>query len=419
MIYYYQAIDNDGSKMADYIDAPSPSAARQKVKNKGLFIISLEEHDVTQQDKKKTGTTEISIIKNVAEKISDSLSARSSVKQVGLFSRQLATLLRAGLPLTVAIADIIDQIDNKHFRNVVADIRGKIEEGSSFSNALERHRTIFSDMYINMVRVGENLGSLDEVIERLAEMEEKTNTLKSKVKSAMYYPAFMFLFAMGVATFLLVNVIPAIIELFEDQARELPVPTKIVVAISNFISGYWFVIPIVLIFTIYGYNRYAKTHDGRRKIDEIKLKLPLIKSLYKKMLVFRVTQNLGILLNNKVDILRSFEIVQKVVDNIVIEEELAEASTKIKEGSTVSKALQQSQFLPKLVLGMINAGEASDQLDKMLLNIGRVYENEVDLAVSGLTSLLEPLIIIFMGVIIGTIVMSVMLPMMDMSLMTQ
>lgn len=412
MIFKYQALNKKGDTVSDYIDASSEKAARLKIRNLELYLVKIQPKGV----RKDNNTKEKSGLKNILERISGEITEKFSAKQTGLFSRQLATLLKAGLPLLVAINDIIDQIDNKHFRNIIVDIRDKLEEGSSLSNALARHGSVFSEMYINMVRVGENLGSLDHVMERLAEMSEKDSILKSKVRSALYYPAFMMCFAVIIIIFLLVNVIPTIAEMFKDQNKDLPLPTKIVINLSDFLSAFWFLFPLVIIAAIWFYKKYSSTAAGRRKIDELKLKVPLFGTLYRKLIVLRFTQNLGILLTNKVDIIKSFEIVQKIVSNSVIEEKIAEASKKVREGAGVASSLGKSEFLPKLVLGMISAGESSDSLDDMLVNIGRVYENEFDLTVTGLTSLIEPLIIVFMGIVIGMIVISVMLPIMEMNI---
>ena len=229
----------------------------------------------------------------------------------------------------------------------------------------------------------------------------------------------MLLFACLIVIFLMVTVIPSISEVFIDQKKALPIPTRIVIGISDFMATFWFLIPVLVAAVIIFYQRYTATPEGRRKIDDLKLRFPLVSGMYRKMLVFRFTQNLGILMNNRVDILKSFEIVQKIVGNVVVEEQIAAAGQKIREGSAISAALSRTGFLPRLVIGMIAAGEASDNLDTMMLNIGRVYETELDMTITSLTSLIEPVIIIIMGVIIGTIVMSVMLPIMQMNLLLQ
>lgn len=412
MIFRYQALNSKGESITGNIDAPSETAAKSKIRSQGLYTVKIAKQEAESRENANSQGK----IKELIDKISSEIGIKLSSKQVGLFSRQLATLLKAGLPLLTAISDILDQIENKKFKSIIADIRDKIEEGSSFSAAIAIHSAVFSDMYVNMVRVGENLGSLDHVMERLAEVFEKGNMLKSKVRAALYYPAFMMCFAVVVVIFLLINVIPGIAEMFNDQERELPLPTEIVMAMSSFLSNYWFIIPLAVVAAIWGYKKYSSTPQGRYRIDSLKLKAPLFKILYKKMLVLRFTQNLGVLLTNRVDIIKSFEIVEKMMDNVAVEEKIAEAAKKVREGSSVSSALSKSEFLPKMVLGMIAAGESSDTLDNMLVNIGNVYETELDLTVSSLTSLIEPAIIIFMGIIIGMIVLSVMLPIMEMNL---
>ena len=416
MIFHYQALDKNGESVSASIDATSESLARQKIRKEGLYLVNLKKLSIEENE--QVGEKK-SFLEPLRDKVVDFSNRRSATKYIGLFSRQLSTLLYAGVPLLTAITDIIEQIDNKYFKNVVADVRDKIEEGSSLSNALIRHRDLFSDMYINMVRVGENLGSLDQVIERLADLEEKHNILMNKVKAALYYPIFMLVFAVCIVIFLMVKVIPSIAEIFIEQDHELPFVTDIVISLSNFLADFWFLIPVVVVASLYFYRKYSRTPNGREKIDELKMRIPVFKNLYKKIMVLRFTQNMGILANNKVEILKSFEIVEKIVDNVIIEQKIKSAAKMIKEGSTVSLALKKSDFLPKLVLGMISAGEASDKLDAMLINIGRVYENEIDMTINSLTSLIEPIIIVIMGFLVGFIVLSVMLPIMNMSMLLQ
>jgi general secretion pathway protein F len=416
MVFEYQALNSKGDNVSDLVEAPSEAAARTKLRSDGLYVVRIRRHEIAEEH---SPSRRQGLFGRLYAEINTYLGTRFSSRQVGLFSRQLSTLLGAGMPLIATLNAIIDQIDNQMFRRIVVDIREKIEEGSSFSNALVRHKAIFSDMYINMVRVGENLGSLDQVVERLADMEEKRSMLKGKVQSALWYPSFMILFATAVIAFILVKIVPSLSRMFTDMGRELPVPTQIVIAVSDFLSAFWYVLIIIAVLVAYYLRQYSKTAEGRRKLDELKLSTPLFRNLYRKLIVLRFTQNLGVLLNNKVDILKSFEIVKKIVGNVVVEKKIEEAAVRIREGATVSTALGRSDFLPKMVLGMIAAGEASDKLDTMLVNIGRVYENELDLTITGLTSLIEPVIIVLMGVAIGTIVVSVLLPIFEMNLIVQ
>jgi general secretion pathway protein F len=415
MVFQYQALNSKGINVSDFVEAASEIAARQKLRSQGLYVVRLTRHELDESAAPGKQGLFAKLYGDAANYISMKLSA----KLVGIFSRQLSTLLGAGLPLVTALSDIIEQIDNQNFKRVVVDVKEKIEGGSSFSNALVKHKLIFSEMYINMVRVGENLGSLDQVIERLAAMEEKSNILKSKVQAALWYPSFMVFFAISVVIFLMVKIIPSLSRMFTDMGRDLPVPTQIVMAISSFLASFWYLLVLATMAVVYYLNQYVKTPEGKEKLDDLKLRFPLFSTLYKKLVVLRFTQNLGILLNNRVDILKSFEIVKKIVGNVIIERKIEEAAKRIKEGSNVSTALSKSDFLPKMVLGMIAAGEASDRLDDMLLNIGKVYETELDLTVSGLTSMIEPIIIVIMGITIGTIVVSVLLPIFEMNLLVQ
>lgn len=416
MIFEYQALNKQGNKVSDLIDAPTEISARQKLRSKDLYVVKISQHDIIKKNADEQTTNTLTGLYNRAVQF---ISLKLSSKQVGLFSRQLSTLLGAGMPLPTAISDIIDQIDNKNFKRIVVDIKEKLEEGASFSNCLARHKAVFSDMYINMVRVGENLGSLDQVIERLADLEEKKNLLKNKIQAALWYPAFLILFSVAVIIFLMTSIIPSLSRMFVEMGKELPLPTKIVIGISDLLSSLYFVIPLIIAIILFLYigNQYIKTEKGRKKIDDLKLKLPMFSNLYKKLIILRFTQNLGVLLDNKVDILKSFEIVRKIVGNTIIEDQIEEVSRLVREGSSVSNALSKTIFLPKLVLGMISAGEASDKLDDMLLKIGNVYETELDMTVTSLTSMIEPIIIVIMGLTIGMVVISVLLPIFEMNLM--
>lgn len=415
MIFEYQAIDAKGKTVTDIIDAPNPVRAREKLRAQKLYVTKIQPHTGSAIEE----TTTSGSLSDFTTIISAGFYRRSSAKQVGLFSRQLATLINAGMPLLRAINDILEQTDHQHFRSIVADLKTRLEEGMSFSQALSRHQGIFSDMYVNMVRVGENLGSLDTVIERLADIEEKRTILKSKIQAALLYPSFMISLAIGVVIFLMVKIIPSLSGMFLDVGKELPLPTRIVMGMSSILSSYWYVLILVLIALLFFGSRWLKTPRGREKFDEWLLTAPIISRIYRKRIVLLFTRNLGILLNNNVDIIKSLEIVKKIVGNIIIERKIDEAAARVREGSPLSKALTRSDFLPKLVIGMISAGEASDKLDDMLLKIGNVYDNELDLTISSLTSIIEPMIIVFMGVVVGLIVISVMLPILEMNLLVQ
>jgi len=413
MLFYYKAINSNGDEVSDYVDAASEAAAKQKIKKSGLYLTFIKTEEIKKNNNEKSS------LRNAIDRELLRIKKVLAKKQVALFSRQLSTLLKAGMPLMAALNAIIEQIDDKVFKNVILDIKEKVEEGLSLSNAMEQHNELFSDLYINMIKVGENLGSLDDIVSRLAEMEEKKELLKNKIRAALWYPIFMIVLSSTIVGYLMVYIIPKITEIFSGEGRELPIPTKVVIGISNFLVDFWVLIPLILIGLYYFHRKYSATAEGKKNLDRMVMKLPLVKNLYNKYIVYRFTYNLGILLTNKVDLLKSLEVVKKIVNNVVIEEKIEGAMKNIQEGAAISQALKKHDFLPKIVIGMISAGEVSDKVDEMLINIGNVYENEIDMVITSLTSIIEPLIIIIMGVIIGTIVISVMLPIMEMNLMVQ
>lgn len=412
MIFEYTALDTKGKNVTSIIDAPSIPKARERLKSQGLYIVKIEQSTrlSIQQDSVKKGKGF-----PFFQQISNKILSRSASSEVPLFARQISTLLTAGMPLLRVVSDILDQTEHPHFKLIVGDIKSRLEEGQSFSNALARHSGVFSDMFINMVRVGENLGSLDKVMGRLADIEEKRNILKSKIQSALFYPVFMIVFCICVITFLMVKIVPSLTSMFSEMGRELPLPTRIITAVSSFLAGYWWLLFLIILCGVYFIHRYISTPKGREKLHSILLDIPLVSGLYRKQIVLKFTQNLGILLNSDVDIVRSFEIVKKIVGNVIIEKKIESAATRIREGAPVSKSLAKADFLPKIVIAMMAAGEASDSLDEMLIKIGQVYETELDLTINALTSILQPAIIIIMGFVIGVIVLSIMLPILEMN----
>ncbi|MBN1501169.1 MAG: type II secretion system F family protein [Spirochaetes bacterium] len=415
MIFEYDALDRNGNSLSDIIDAPNAEKAKQILRSRRIYVVRIGEQSAIAFSSSKKKSENISSLHNLISAVSDYFTLKKSKQQVSVFSRQLATLLNAGIPLLKAISDIIEQVDNKNFRNVIADIKTKIESGISFSNALTSHNRIFSEMYINMVRVGENLGSLEQVIGRLAEIEEKNSILKNKIKSAMIYPIMITIFFSFFILFLFIFVIPTITGVFEEMGKELPLITKIVIGISSILRKFWFVLAALITVLAVYFRKYMHSSEGRKKIDQFKTKAPLIHVIYNKIIILNFTQNLGILLSNNVDLIKSLEIVSKIVSNEIIEEKIRTVISAIKEGTPVSKSLQNAGFLPKMVTGMIAAGESSDELDTMLIKIGNIYQTELDTQVDNLTRIIEPLIIIILGIIIGSVVIAIALPLMDMN----
>ncbi len=329
---------------------------------------------------------------------------------VVVFTRQLATMITSGLPLVQSLDILANQIEDKNLRGIVSDIKEKIEGGARFAEALKDYPQVFDTLYVNMVTAGEEGGMIDTVLLRLATYMEKTEKLKSKVKSAMIYPISIIVVAIGVVMVLLIFVIPVFETMFKEMGAELPAPTQIVVNMSRFVKGSVHIMIIGVAVIAYAFRRYYRSENGRRTIDRMVLKVPLFGVLAIKASVARVARTLATLLSSGVAILESLVIVAKVAGNKIVEEALVVARQRISEGRSMSEPLQESGVFPPMVVQMIQVGESTGALDNMLNKIADFYEEDVDNLVSNLTALMEPMIMVFLGVILGGLIVSMYLP---------
>ena len=332
-----------------------------------------------------------------------------------IFSRQLATMVDSGIPIASALDVLYEQIDDRNFRFIMKKIRDDVEAGSSLSEATGRHPKAFSDFFVNMVRAGESSGRLDEILDRVATYFEKVDNLQRKVKASLFYPAFVSILAFGITTFLVVVIVPKFKEIFTSLGGQLPMPTQILLGFSEFARKY-LVMEIVagVIFVILA-RMYVSTPAGRMWFDKLTLKIPLLGTLFQKVVVARFSRTLATLVKSGVPILSSLEIVAKTSGNKVIEKAVLSARSSIKEGENIADPLAQGKVFPPMVTRMIAVGEKTGELEKMLTKIADFYENEVDAAVTALTSLIEPLVIAVLGVIIGGIVVALFLPVFQIS----
>jgi type IV pilus assembly protein PilC len=327
-----------------------------------------------------------------------------------LFTRQLSTMITSGLPLVQSLDILGNQMEDANFRGIVREIKTKIEGGSRFADALRDFPQCFDELYVNLVVAGEEGGLLDNVLQRLAIYMEKSERLKKKVKSAMIYPIAIITVAIGVTLVLLLFVIPVFEKMFKEMGAELPLPTQIVMSLSNYIKSYiLYAIPVVVV-VVYGFLRYYKTEGGRRKIDALILKLPLFGVLTLKASVARITRTLSTLLTSGVAILESLVICAKVAGNKVIEDALLVARARISEGKTMSEPLEQAGIFPPMVVQMVQVGESTGALDSMLGKIADFYDEDVDNIVTNMTALMEPMIMMFLGVVLGGLVIAMYLP---------
>ena len=351
------------------------------------------------------------------KEITFSLPFKQKVKQrsIAIFTRQLATMIDAGLPLVQSLEILSSQQESKVFKNIIREIREDVEGGSTFAGALKKHPTTFDDLYTNLVVAGEEGGILDNILTRLANYIEKSEALRKKVKSALIYPATIVGVAVIVVMILMIFVIPVFETMFKSAGSSLPLPTLIVVTMSKLIKKYVVVFIPAFILLIYLLRKYHKTPSGKMVMDRLLLKLPVFGPLFKKIAVARFSRTLGTLVSSGVPILDGLTIVSRTSGNRAIETAILNARTSIREGETIAEPLNRSNIFPPMVIQMISVGESTGALDSMLSKIADFYEEEVDIAVANLTSLLEPFLMIFLGVVIGGVVIAMYLPIFNMA----
>jgi len=403
-IYEYNALNIKGKTVNDITDAESIGAARQKLRAANIYPTSIKEVYDTASDKKD----EIPYLSKLFSK---------KVKQpeIAMMTRQLATLLAAGFPLVSAIYTLIPQSGSAIFKRILSQIKDAIEEGSSFAEALALYPDTFSDMYINMVRSGESSGTLELVLERLADISEKQQALNNRIRSALTYPVLMFIMGLLVLYFLLAYVVPRITTIFSDMGQVLPAPTRFLIATSELFQSGWWVILLGILLIVIGFSRLKKSDKGMYWYDKTKLTLPGFGSLTTKLAVARFTRTLGTLLENGVSLLQALRIVKNIVGNRLIAESIETAATDVEKGGGLGKSLEAAHIFPHISIQMIQVGEQSGELETLLNKVADIYENEVETTVVGLSTLLEPVIILFMGVIVLFIVLSILLPIFEMN----
>jgi len=388
-IYQYIAKDKAGQTVTGIMEANSEQEAVSLLHNKELLVISLKE------TKKKI----ISI-------------RRKKVKldELVVFSRQLATMIDAGIPLVQSLGILAEQMENPYFKNVIFSIRQDIESGMNFCDTLSKHPYIFSELFINMSKAGEASGQLDEVLDRLAAYLEKTAALARKIKSSLVYPAVVIIMAIAITTFLLLKVVPTFKGIFEALGGQLPLPTRILIGVSDFLRRYFGIWIGLLLGISFLFRWYINTAQGRYRFDYQKLKIVVLGELFTKVAIAKFARTFSTLVRSGVAVLNALEIVAKTSGNKVIEEAVINSRTAVREGEPISVPLAKSKIFPPMVCRMISVGEQTGQLEKMLSKIADFYEEQVDAAVAGLTSMIEPLVIAFLGIVIGGIVIALFLP---------
>ena len=394
-IFRYSAKDPSGRVIAGTIEADNDAVVVDRLREMGFFITNLERESARR---------------DVGEILQGIFGV--GLKDLALFSRQFSTMISAGLSLVRVLSILEQQTSNKKLREVAGQVRLDVEAGRPLSEALGRHPKVFSSLYVNMVKAGETGGVLDEVLERISTFLEKEQALRSKVRAAMVYPALLTVAALLGLLFMTIVILPQFQTLFKELGGEasLPLPTQVAMAVSVVIRRFWYLVIGGLIALVVGLRRYLRTSSGRAMYDRLKLRLPVLGELNRKIVVARFSRTLGTLIASGVPIMQSLEVVAKAIDNTVIAQAVDAVRASIREGQSISIPLQFSGVFPPMVVQMAKVGEETGALEQMLNKVADFYDIEVETTVQSLTSLLEPLLIIFMGVVVGAMVISLYLP---------
>ncbi len=405
-LFEYTGITQAGKRIRGIQDADSPKTLRALLRKDGVFLT-----DVSVSAKaadSANGASRTVDLKKLAGR-------RIKSDDVAIMTRQLATLVGAGIPLVEALTALVDQIEHERLKKVVSHVKQRVNEGAALADALADHPKVFSTLYVNMVRAGEHSGALDVVLVRLADFTESQARLRAKVLGTMTYPAIMVLIGIVIVGILFVVVIPKVTKIFEDMQATLPLQTRLLIAISTFARDYWYIAITVTVLSIWGFWHYIHTPKGRAWFDRTQLKLPVIGPLVRMLAVSRFTKTLATLLKSGVPLLTAMDIVKNIVTNTVLAHVIETSRDAIREGESIAAPLKRSGEFPPLVYHMIAIGEKSGQLEDMLQNVSTSYDAQVETRIAALTSLLEPVMIVLMGGVVAFIVMSILMPIMQMN----
>ena len=395
MRYKYKSIGADGRETEGLYVGESESGLIGMLKERKELVVSIE-RDVESE-------AQIEIFKKKVKK-----------KDLALFCRQFYTMISAGLAIVPCLEILVAQTENKSLKNAIADTYEDVQKGMTLSESMGQHQDVFPTILISMVEAGEVSGNLDTIMMRMAEHFEKENKTENKVKAAMIYPAVLAVISVVVVVFMLVFIMPTFIEMFESSGTEVPGLTQMLINLSNSLKTYWYIYIGVVAGLVFGLSAYKKTKEGRRLFDSLKLRLPIVKGTSTMLATSRFTRTLSTLLSSGIPLLQAMEVVAKVVNNTVIEERMTAGIDSIRKGVTLSKTVKDVGIFPPMVDSMIKIGEESGSLDDMLSKTADFYDEEVEASIQRLTSMLEPIMIVVMGLMIGFIVIAMYLPMFDM-----
>ncbi len=400
-VYAYRGLAGDGRTVAGIIDAESPRGARAKLRRTGVFPTDL------RPEAAPAATRRLAASFRPGERV--------PAPELAAMTRQLATLIGAGMPLVESLAALAEQTEREGLRRRLAQIREKVLEGRGLADTLAEHPRLFAPLYVNMVRAGEASGALDVVLERLATYTEHQARLLAKVRSALTYPAIMLTLSFGILFFLMSYVVPKVTRIFEETQQKLPLLTTVLIGTSGFVARWWWLILLVILGAAVAIERQVRTPAGRERFDRLALRLPYFGGLIQKLAVARFARTLSTLLASGIGLLQALDIVKNVVGNTVLAAAIERARDAIREGQSIAPPLRESGLFPPLVLHMVAVGEQSGQLETMLGKAADAYDNEVDNAVTALTSILEPVMIVLMGGVVLFIVLAILMPIFELN----
>ncbi len=398
-VFEYKGLDASGKALSGIIDADSPRMARQRLKESGVYPTEL----VAGKDKAKSGSPGISF------------GGRVKPMEVALLTRQLATLVSAGLPMLECLSALLEQVDNTKLKSVIADVREKVKEGAPLSDALVDHPKVFSQLYVSMVRAGEASGTLGAMLVRLAEFSERQVALQGTVVSTMTYPVLMIVLGILILGLLMTFVVPKVTQVFEGMNAALPAPTVVLISISDMVRGYWWALVAVAAGAVTWVRRWRTTEEGALRFDRMALSVPVLGKLVRMVAISRFTRTLSTLLAGGIPLLEAMAITQQVVLNRVLGDAIGAAAENIKEGESIARPLSDSGVFPPMVTHMIAVGEATGELEAMLVKVAEAYDREVETTIGSLTSILSPIMILVMGGAVFAIVMAILLPIVELS----
>lgn len=402
-VYEYEALLDSGRKNKGIIDAESEAAVRSRLRGEGKYPVKIRQTKARSGEGGDSGRGRLAVFERV------------KAAEVHLFTRQLATLLGAGIPLDSALTSIVDQAENSSLKAVVAQLKQSVSEGETLSKAMGQFNRLFPNMYVNMVRAGEASGALDTVLTKLADFGEKQETLKAKLRAALVYPIFMGVVGAGILFILVTYIIPNITRVFDDMGQVLPMPTVILINLSSFLQNYWWLILILLAVLIVVLRIAVRQKAGKYVWDMVKLHIPLFGGVIRKSVAARFASTMESLLGSGVGIIDALEIVKRIIDNVHVSAVIDQAVEDVNKGKSMANALSAASWFPPMYVQMVSVGEASGQLEEMLGKVAEASERDVESSVLGLTSLIEPIMIVTMGLVVGLIVLSILLPIFEMN----